>query len=494
MNQEQKEFTPFFSANLVLYMILIAATGAVLLFILQIKEAPFSHYLIFSESIGICQSLCIIILFYIFRKQNYTAMRFTIQCFVGLFTGSLLGIQIGTFFCLGEGLFSIKGFETFKGTILLNILIGTLVSTGCAVRAQVFMGSETRLERADRITKKMFSIRSILIILLFNMSIATLLYAVKFKNIPFYQIIVISQCIGLSISFFVWAGFYFFGAFHPLIPSIGGVLTGSVFGPFIGSLIVGKTELIFNRDIDVYGRVILIGLLFGVIGSIYFYIRAQLSAAQAKTERIRARTIETQKEFAETSLKLLQAQIEPHFLFNTLSNIISLFDTDVSKAKAMLIDLTQYLRTSLARTRSEKTTLGQEMDMIQAYLNILKIRMGDRLVFSIDLPETLKKVSFPSMLIQPLVENAVKHGIDPKVEGGSITITAEQKAATLTLVVADTGRGQDNSGAGTKKGTGVGLQNIRERLHSLFGQNAWLSLEENQPYGIKAVIEVPYEQ
>lgn len=494
MKQVQKEFTPFFSANLVLYMMLIAATVAVLLFILQIKKAPFSHYLIFSESIGICQSLCIITLFYVFRKQTYTSTRFSIQCFVGIFAGSLLGIQIGTFFCLGEGLFSIKGFDAFKDTILLNILIGMLVSTGSAVRSRVFIGSETRLQRVDRITKRMFTVRSILIIFLFNLSIAVLLYTIKFKNISFFHMVVISQCIGLSSCFFVWVGFYFFGAFHPLIPSLGGVLTGSVFGPLIGSLIVGKTELIFNRNIDVYGRIILIGLLFGVLGATYFYIRAQLSATQARAEKERARTIKTQKEFAETSLKLLQAQIEPHFLFNTLSNIISLFDTDTFKAKAMLIDLTQYLRTSLARTRSEKTTLGQEMDMIQAYLNIIKIRMGDRLVFSIDLPETLKKVSFPSMLIQPLVENAVKHGIDPKVEGGSITITAKRNAAAMTLVVADTGRGLDSSGARTKKGTGVGLQNIRERLSTLFGPYARLKLEENEPNGIKAVIEVPYEQ
>ena len=152
----------------------------------------------------------------------------------------------------------------------------------------------------------------------------------------------------------------------------------------------------------------------------------------------------------------------------------------------MLVDFIQYLRASLSKIREQRATLGHEMEMIQAYLNIFKVRMGDRLQYKIDLPENLKTTAFPPMLIQPLVENAIKHGLEPKIDGGKIFIKGEAKDGRLRLEVIDTGDGFKG-----EKNSGMGLSNVRERLQSLYGNSGRLILEENQPSGMKAVIEVP---
>ena len=183
---------------------------------------------------------------------------------------------------------------------------------------------------------------------------------------------------------------------------------------------------------------------------------------------------------------MLQAQIEPHFLFNSLSTVLSLVDTDREKAGRMLTDLIRYLRVSLSRTRAESTTIDQEMEMARAYLDIYQIRMGDRLQYRIQAEDGLKEAAIPPMLVQPLVENAVKHGLEPTVEGGLVTITAYSVPQKIRITVTDTGKGLDETGD-----AGFGLMNIRERLHSLYGQEARVILEENSPSGLKATIEIP---
>jgi len=209
--------------------------------------------------------------------------------------------------------------------------------------------------------------------------------------------------------------------------------------------------------------------------------------AQIREERLKRVT--TQKQAAETRLRLLQAQIEPHFLFNTLSNIVSLIETDVEKGKSMLIDLTQYLRAALSKTRSDRVTLGQELELIKAYMQIYKVRMGDRLKFTVAIPDTLEEIKFPPMLIQPLVENSIKHGLEPKIEGGEITISACRTNQSVQIRIADTGLGLANMSE-----KGMGLTNISQRLESIYGNRGLLILEENEPQGLTAIIEVPYEQ
>lgn len=193
------------------------------------------------------------------------------------------------------------------------------------------------------------------------------------------------------------------------------------------------------------------------------------------------------REERELQLRLLQAQIEPHFLFNTLSNVLGLLETDPDKGKSMLVDFIQYLRTSLSKIRGAATNLEQEVEIIRAYLNIYKVRMGDRLHYKIDIPAPLQDLPFPPMLLQPLVENAVKHGLESRIEGGEIVICAEAKDGILRLEVADTGPGLSEA-----SDAGLGLANIRERLHSLYGDSAKLILEPNRPHGLKAIIEVPH--
>ncbi len=228
------------------------------------------------------------------------------------------------------------------------------------------------------------------------------------------------------------------------------------------------------------------GLIFSFIDLYFFITKIRMQYHNKLIEREKTRRMATEKEYLSAKLKMLQAQIEPHFLFNTLSNILSLIDTQPDKGKSMLLDLTQYLRTSLSRTLPEKTTLSQEISMIQSYLDIQKIRMDERLNYKLDVPDNLWQHPFPPMLLQPLVENALKHGLEPKVEGGEIMIRATRKYDFLRIEVADTGMGFSDLDK-----PHVGIANVRERLNLLFGEKGKLIIEENKPHGVRAIIEVP---
>jgi LytS/YehU family sensor histidine kinase len=211
-----------------------------------------------------------------------------------------------------------------------------------------------------------------------------------------------------------------------------------------------------------------------------------LKSVSEAAEKERFNRLASEKAVLESSLRLLQAQIEPHFLFNTLSNILSLIDTEPIKGKSMLTDLIKYLRTSLSRTQAETTTLDQEITSIKAYLNIQQIRMGERLSFTIDIPDTIREHPFPPMLLQPLVENAIKHGLEPSIEGGEISINVMEENNLIRIEVLDTGSGFSSGNEG-----GVGIRNVRERIKLLYGDKGRFVMEENKPRGVKAVIEVP---
>ena len=514
MTREIQELPPIISARLIVYMMAIGAVLALILYLLQLVAAPFYQYLIFSQAVAVCQGLCIIGCFRLFSRYRHSSTSFSIQCFAGFFIGSLIGLQLGYYFCGGRSFLVVKGAGFFKGGIPVGIALGALIIS------VFFIVARFRREGMAEMIQNLLTFPYLFASFAFNFSVACILYAVGVEgseshffgemlfnplciglvayNVDsgqgdyFGELFFISQSIGLLCNFFVWCCYYLFGRFHPFIAGIVGVLLGSFIGPLFGALVFGKTELIFNLEISAYSRVILIGLLCAIVGTTYFYIRAQLAATQAKAERERFHKIEAEKAFVETNLRLLQAQIEPHFLFNTLSNAISLLDTDVSRGQSMLVDLSRYLRTSLARTRSEETTLGQELDLVQAYLNIFKIRLGERLQFAFDVPEELREVPFPSLLVQPLVENSLIHGISPKVEGGEIRVSVRPDGDTLQLTIFDSGLGMTETSSTVPLGHGVGLQNIRERLKSLYGQAARLTLTENVPGGITAVLEVPY--
>jgi hypothetical protein len=210
--------------------------------------------------------------------------------------------------------------------------------------------------------------------------------------------------------------------------------------------------------------------------------RAQAATATAADEGLK-------RQLAEAQLKMMQAQVEPHFLFNTLASVDFLIETDPPRASKMQKNLIAYLRSALPQMREGSTTLGKEIALCRSYLEILKVRMDERLQFAITVPQGLASAQFPPMILQSLVENAIKHGLEPKAEGGSLTLSADIANGNVRVTVADTGLG---FGAGARPGSGVGLANVRERLAALYGGRARLVVEANTPSGTIATIEVPY--
>ncbi|MFC0254042.1 sensor histidine kinase [Massilia consociata] len=215
-------------------------------------------------------------------------------------------------------------------------------------------------------------------------------------------------------------------------------------------------------------------------------------AERRRLESAQVRQTATEKELTVAKLNLLHAQVEPHFLYNTLASAQVLTRSDPARADEMLGNLIQYLRHSLPRTEDAPSTIGEELERARAYLDILKIRMGPRLNLQVDVPDALRGVMFPTMMLQTLVENAIKHGLEPKPGGGTVWILARQvqmgETSAVSVTVADDGRGFTLEGGGT----GVGLRNVRERLRLAYGSAAAFSIVANFPSGVAATITVPH--
>lgn len=306
----------------------------------------------------------------------------------------------------------------------------------------------------------------------------------------FFVSFIISQSVGLSTCSLTLLMFWVFKPrqWRTLILVIFTAISfGSIIGLNIGFFILQEMfSITLNLPMKHLLRIIIAAIIFSSAVSYFFISKTRLRLRNELIEQEKIKRMAVEKESLLANLRMLQAQIEPHFLFNTLSNILSLIDTEPGKGKSMLLDLTKYLRTSLSRTLPEKTTLGQEIEMIKAYLNIQKIRMDERLNFKIDVPGNMRQQSFPPMLLQPLVENAIKHGLEPKVAGGEIMISAAEENSLLRIEIRDTGLGFSDFNK-----SGVGIANVRERLALLFGEKGSLKIEENKPRGVRAIIEVP---
>ena len=219
--------------------------------------------------------------------------------------------------------------------------------------------------------------------------------------------------------------------------------------------------------------------------AVYAYQRNESDAAVA-LERAKVDQARLDAQMDEARLQVLQAQIEPHFLFNTLAHLKRLYQTDTAAARTMLDNMMRYLTAALPQLRVADSTVGRETELAKAYLDIYRIRMGHRLAIEMRVPDLLRDARFPPMMLLTLVENAVKHGLSPLAEGGFIRIEATASAGCLNLTVADTGRGfLGTSGAGT------GLANIRARLTAVYGEAGKLSLSPNSPRGVTASITVP---
>lgn len=211
-------------------------------------------------------------------------------------------------------------------------------------------------------------------------------------------------------------------------------------------------------------------------------------AERRRNERDAATQTATEKELTVARLNLLHAQVEPHFLYNTLASAQYLTRNDPARADEMLGHLIQYLRHSLPRTQDELATLSDELERALAYLEILKIRMGQRLSVQVDVPENLRGTRLPPMMLQTLVENAIKHGLEPRTAGGTVWIRARHADdGTVAITVADDGEGFNVQSSGT----GIGLKNVRERLQLVYGGKASLAVVANFPCGVAATISVP---
>jgi signal transduction histidine kinase len=214
--------------------------------------------------------------------------------------------------------------------------------------------------------------------------------------------------------------------------------------------------------------------------------------AETMTANAAAERESMQRQLSETKMQMMQAQVEPHFLFNTLASVEFLIETDPPRASAMQRSLIQYLRAVLPQMRDNAvvTNLGREVDMVKAYLNLLKMRMEERLTVDMHIPDGLRSAAFPPMMLQSMVENAIKHGLECKAEGGTLKIVAEVASGKLRVIVSDDGVG---FGVMPSDGTGLGLPTIRERLKLLHGDQGQLHIAPNSPSGVIATIEVPYQ-
>ena len=210
-------------------------------------------------------------------------------------------------------------------------------------------------------------------------------------------------------------------------------------------------------------------------------------AERRRSEQSAAVQTSVEKELTVARLSLLHAQVEPHFLYNTLASAQLLTRSDPERAETMLGHLITYLRHSLPRTGDEASTLGVELERALAYLEILRIRMGARLNVQVDVPDALRATPLPPMMLQTLVENAIKHGLEPRTAGGTVWIRARQSDDDIAITVADDGEGFNPR----TSGTGIGLTNVRERLRLMHGADASLAVVANFPSGVAATLTVP---
>lgn len=245
----------------------------------------------------------------------------------------------------------------------------------------------------------------------------------------------------------------------------------------------------FGNSLSELKSVIFLGVIFCSVSYYYFYTREQKLRADNELEVAKRRQADQEKVVVLSQLKQLQSQIEPHFLFNTLATISVLIETDSEKAKLMLDKLTELLRVTLRNSRNEQSTIAQESDLLDAYLNIQKVRLGERLSFTIDNHQVDASQMIPPFLIQPLVENALTHGIEPKASGGDITVRFSVEQEWLVVDVIDNGLGLSNPSM--SGGHGVGLSNIRQRIAMLFDQQASLSIKEQTTGGVVSQLRLP---
>lgn len=218
--------------------------------------------------------------------------------------------------------------------------------------------------------------------------------------------------------------------------------------------------------------------------------RARAARAEAEVAREQARAAAAEREATFAHMKALEAQLEPHFLYNTLAHVASLIDVDPPAARAMLDRLIALLRDT-SRAGARASTLGGQADLVAEWLSILGMRMGRRLAWSVDVPGELRELPVPPALLQPLVENAVKHGLEPALDGGRVDVAARRDGHALVIDVADTGRGFASAGPPLGGSAGTGLASLRARLAALHGTAASVVVAERSQGGVRVTLRLP---
>jgi sensor histidine kinase YesM len=337
----------------------------------------------------------------------------------------------------------------------------------------------------------------LLLTLAVNLTLGLLQYAVNTQGSPL-QHLVFSNIIGFSICLTClafsrlaknWRQLVFLLVFAvPVGVFIGRTLGQRYLGLQIRTLPRFLAEVFLGLP-DNRLTMMFTGLAVGAVITFLIYVKGRHDYMVRRLEMESLRAAAHEGAMNKAVLQRLQAQIEPHFLFNTLATLDGLIAKEPQHARRLLEKLTAYLRATLERTRREDGTLGDELQVIRGYLGIMEARLGARLAWRVDVPERLESMPFPPMLLQPLVENAISHGIELSEQGGSVSILISESGDSVDLQVADTGLGlQATSPA---KGHGVGLANVRDRLRMLYGDTARLDLFANQPNGVIARITIP---
>ena len=266
-----------------------------------------------------------------------------------------------------------------------------------------------------------------------------------------------------------------------------GTLTGFGVGGLVGDAYSGASQALWHHRAG--PATLVITVVAGIAISFFFYSRA-------KAEHLQRHMAQAQHEATQARLKLLEAQLEPHMLFNTLANLRVLVASEPARAQAMLDHLIAYLRATLSASRATLHPLADEMDRLRDYLELMAVRMGPRLAYALEVPEALHAIPVPPLLLQPLVENAIRHGLEPQVEGGRITVRACTDAnQRLVLEVCDTGAGLAAGAPATSSAPGrsFGLAQVRERLSTLYGDQGTIELIAQPAGGTCARVQFPYK-
>ena len=270
---------------------------------------------------------------------------------------------------------------------------------------------------------------------------------------------------------------------------VGGIATGYLIGTWLGNrlcIYYGWFPPGTVNEVSHWRESLLITLLAGVAGSFYFY-------AKGKSAYLERKMNEAQRHASEARLKVLETQLEPHMLFNTLANLRVLIGTDPVRAQQMLDHMIAYLRATLAASRATTHTLQAEFDRLRDYLELMAVRMGPRLRYVLELPPELAQHPVPTLLLQPLVENSIQHGLEPKVEGGEIRVQARRQGELLLIEVSDSGVGPATIAVPAAPGKGFGMGQVRERLATAYGDLGRLDFSAGPEGGARTRISLPLQ-